>query len=608
MSLSETQSRAVAHGAGPCICLAGPGSGKTTVITERTKYLIEKQGISPSEILVITFTKAASIEMRERFHNAMKGRYAPVTFGTFHAVFFTILKAAYHYTAENILREEEKYTILRDILEPMDLEIEDEKEFLLGVTEEISLIKNERISLEHYYSSNCPEDVFRSIFREYQQALIRKRKLDFDDMLLCCYQLFDRRKDILAAWQNKFQYIMVDEFQDINHLQYDIVRMLAKPRDNLFIVGDDDQSIYHFRGAKPEIMLNFTKDYPKAETVLLNINYRCTKNVLQAAMNVVDCNKKRFQKQLSTPNEQGKPVRMMEFDNPREEYMRVSAFLKKRLDAGEDLEDTAVLFRTNQEAEGLVGALMEYQIPFTMKEQLPNLFRHWISRNLIAYLEMAAGDRNRKTFLEIMNRPNRYIARDALTSATVSFDALQELYKDKDWMCDRITTLETHLRILSTLAPYAAVNFIRKGMGYEQYLMEYAQYRKIRPEELLEVLDRIQESTKGMKTLEEWQAYIEDYTKKLAEQAKKQEKKREGIVVSTLHAVKGLEYDKVYIMNVNEGSIPYKKAVLEEALEEERRLFYVGMTRAKKELTLCYVRRQDEKERDPSRFLEETGL
>ena len=226
----------------------------------------------------------------------------------------------------------------------------------------------------------------------------------------------------------------------------------------------------------------------------------------------------------------------------------------------------------------------------------------------MAYLQMAAGDRTRKTFLEIMNRPNRYIARDALTSAVISFDSLREFYKDKDWMCDRLTTLETHLRILSTLSPYAAVNFIRKGMGYEQYLIEYAQYRKIRPEELLEILDRIQESAKGMKTLEEWQEYIEDYTKKLAEQAKKQESKREGLVVSTLHAVKGLEYDKVYIMNVNEGSIPYKKAVLEEALEEERRLFYVGMTRAKKELLLCYVRRQYEKERDPSRFLEETGL
>ncbi len=588
--------------------LAGPGSGKTSVIVERTAYMTGEGKIPGSSVLVVTFSRSAAREMKERFLKFTRQASTDVTFGTFHGVFYGILKHAYGLGAGNILSEEEKYAILKEMTLEYGQELTQEGDFQEDVAKEISVVKGNRIALDHYYSSCCPDDVFRQIYTGYQKTLRERRKLDFDDMLLCCYQLFDRRKDILAAWQNKFQYIMVDEFQDINHLQYDIVRMLAKPRDNLFIVGDDDQSIYHFRGAKPEIMLNFTKDYPKAETVLLNINYRCTKNVLQAAMNVVDCNKKRFQKQLSTPNEQGKPVRMMEFDNPREEYMRVSAFLKKRLDAGEDLEDTAVLFRTNQEAEGLVGALMEYQIPFTMKEQLPNLFRHWISRNLIAYLEMAAGDRNRKTFLEIMNRPNRYIARDALTSATVSFDALQELYKDKDWMCDRITTLETHLRILSTLAPYAAVNFIRKGMGYEQYLMEYAQYRKIRPEELLEVLDRIQESTKGMKTLEEWQAYIEDYTKKLAEQAKKQEKKREGIVVSTLHAVKGLEYDKVYIMNVNEGSIPYKKAVLEEALEEERRLFYVGMTRAKKELTLCYVRRQYEKERDPSRFLEETGL
>ena len=326
-------------------------------------------------------------------------------------------------------------------------------------------------------------------------------------------------------------------------------------------------------------------------------------------MNVVGCNQIRFKKRLSTPNEQGKPVKVMEFDNPREEYVKIAAFLKKRLETGENLEDTAVSFSYQSGGRGACWSLdwsTRFLLP--MKEQLPNLFRHWISRNLMAYLKMAAGDRTRKLFLEIMNRPNRYIARDALTQTTISFSALRDFYKDKDWMCDRITTLETHLRILSTLAPYAAVNFIRKGMGYEQYLIEYAQYRKIRPEELLEVLDRIQESAKGMKNLEEWENYIEDYTKKLAEQAKKQETKREGIVISTLHAVKGLEYDKVYIMNVNEGSIPYKKAVLAESLEEERRLFYVGMTRAKKELMLCYVRRQYDKERAPSRFLEETGL
>ena len=384
--------------------------------------------------------------------------------------------------------------------------------------------------------------------------------------------------------------------------------MLAAPVNNLFIVGDDDQSIYHFRGARPEIMLNFTKDYPKAETVLLNVNYRCSKNILRTAMEVIGCNTRRFKKQLDTPNEEGMPVTCKEFDNPREEYMCVVAALKKRMERGEDLLNTAILLRTNQESEGLINVLMEYQVPFTMKEQLPNLFRHWICRALLAYLEMAAGDRSRKNFLEIMNRPNRYISREALNSSQINFNELREYYKDKDWMCDRITTLETHLRILGTLSPFAAINFIRKGMGFEEYLREYAQYRKIKPEELLETLDRIHESAKGMKTLVKWQAYIEEYTKRLNEQARKQQDKKEGVTISTLHAVKGLEYDIVYILNVNEGSIPYRKAVLAEAVEEERRLFYVGMTRAKKKLVLAYVKRQYEKEREPSRFLEETGL
>ena len=491
MKKNPSQLRAIAHLSGPMMVLAGPGSGKTSVIVERTAYMTGEGEIPASSVLVVTFSRAAAKEMRERFLKFTGQTSTAVTFGTFHGVFYGILKQAYGLGAGNILSEEEKYAILKEMTLEFGQELAQEGDFQEDVAKEISVVKGGRISLDHYYSSCCPDEVFRQIYNGYQKALRQRRKLDFDDMLLCCYELFVKRKDILAAWQNKFQYIMVDEFQDINHLQYDIVRMLAKPRDNLFIVGDDDQSIYHFRGAKPEIMLNFTKDYPKAETVLLDINYRCTKNVLQAAMNVVGCNQIRFKKRLSTPNEQGKPVKVMEFDNPREEYVKIAAFLKKRLETGENLEDTAVLFRTNQEAEGLVGALMEYQIPFTMKEQLPNLFRHWISRNLMAYLKMAAGDRTRKLFLEIMNRPNRYIARDALTQTTISFSALRDFYKDKDWMCDRITTLETHLRILSTLAPYAAVNFIRKGMGYEQYLIEYAQYRKIRPEELLRCNNKI---------------------------------------------------------------------------------------------------------------------
>ena len=596
MSFNASQTRAIHHKNGPMLVLAGPGSGKTLVITERTKYLIEECGIDPAQILVITFTKAAATEMKRRFQRKMN-RSCPVTFGTFHAVYFAILKHAYNYSADNIAREEQRYQCMREIIAKEHLTYEDETEFITSLLGEISLVKNSGIEIANYYSKNCAETVFRKVYRQYHEFLYKNRLIDFDDMLVYTKELFEQRADILAAWQNKYRYILIDEFQDINHLQYDIVKMLAAPENNLFVVGDDDQSIYHFRGARPEIMLNFPEDFKNAETVILNINYRCSGNILDTAMKVINYNENRYAKKLSTPNEPGEPVQIKEFRNPRDEYMAVAGLLRNRMEEGDNIEDTALLFRTNQETEGLVAALMEYGVPFTMKEKLPNLFRHWICRNMIAYLKMAEGDRSRSTFLEIMNRPNRYIARDALTEKNIDFKAMGEFYKDKDWMCDRITTMETHLRILKTMAPYAAINFIRNGMGYEEYLQEYARYRKIKPEELMETLNRIHESARGMKTLEEWLAYMDEYTRKLEEQAKKQDVKREGVVISTLHAVKGLEYDNVYIMNVNEGSMPYRKAVLEAHLEEERRLFYVGMTRAKKKLCLYYVRQQYEKKR-----------
>ena len=606
---NSSQQRAIAHLSGPMMVLAGPGSGKTSVIVERTAYMINDGGIAPGNILVVTFSRAAAKEMKERFLSFTGQQHTSVTFGTFHGVFYGILKHAYGFTAANILSEEEKFGILKELILNYGGDLAEEGDFPEEIAKEISVVKGNKISLEHYYSSCCPDEVFRQIYQGYREMCQSRRKLDFDDMILYCYELFVQRKDILVAWQRKFQYILVDEFQDINQLQYEIVRMLAQPQNNLFIVGDDDQSIYHFRGARPEIMLNFTRDYPEAETVTLNVNYRCSGQILSSAMRVIGENKKRFSKKLSTPNPTGDTVRIREFQNPREEYLTVVSELRERMENGENLEDTAILLRTNQEAEGLVGALMERQVPFNMKEKLPNLFHHWICRNLLAYMHFAAGDRSRKYFLEFMNRPNRYIARDALSlSPVVDLEQLKEYYKDKDWMCDRITTLETHLRVLKGLAPYAAINFIRKGMGYEEYLHEYAEYRKIKPEELSEILDRLTESTKGINSLEEWEAYIEDYTAKLEEQARKAEQEREGVLISTLHGVKGLEYDQVYILNVNEGSMPYRKAVLEPAIEEERRLFYVGMTRARKKLTLCYVRQQYEKKREPSRFLKEAGV
>lgn len=605
MSLSETQSRAVAHGAGPCICLAGPGSGKTTVITERTKYLIEKQGISPSEILVITFTKAASIEMRERFHNAMKGRYAPVTFGTFHAVFFTILKAAYHYTAENILREEEKYTILRDILEPMDLEIEDEKEFLLGVTEEISLIKNERISLEHYYSSNCPEDVFRSIFREYQQALIRKRKLDFDDMLVCTYELLKARPDICRGWQKRFRYILIDEFQDINQVQYDVIRMLAAPENNLFVVGDDDQSIYGFRGADSRLMFQFQKDFPDAKQLLLDVNYRSSKNIVKNSLKVIANNEVRFDKKIWAWKESGETLHVQEVKDPVEEASYVVEQIKKQMETGILAEEIAVLFRVHTDARAVVEALIDEKIPFQMREHLPNLYNHFIAKDIMAYFRLAMGQRERKDFLQVMNRPKRYLGRDCLPGRVVSFEEMRKFYCDKEWMQDRIDQFEWDLKMLAKMAPYAAIQYLKKKIGYDEFLREYATTKNMKAADLREVLSEIEEAAKPFQTMEEWFVHVEEYTEALKKKEQQKEQNQEGVRLMTLHASKGLEFHTVFLIEANEGRIPYQKAEKEQNVEEERRLFYVGMTRAKDVLKITYVKIKNGKEISPSRFVEE---
>ena len=307
MPFNEAQSAAVSHKDGPMMVLAGPGSGKTTVVTHRVQSLIEKHGVNPSSILVITFTRAAAREMKERFERLMEGRpmRGQVSFGTFHSVFFRILKLAYQYDASDIIREDQKLRLIRELTAKEQLEPEDENELISSLISEISAVKGEQIDLEHYYAKSCSGDSFRRIYRGYEEQLQRAHKIDFDDMLVMCWDLFRKRPDILSAWQKKYEYILVDEFQDINRLQYQIVRMLAAPSDNLFIVGDDDQSIYRFRGAKPEIMLGFERDYPKAARVLLDVNYRSTREIVEASLRLIEHNEKRFKKSLKTAGSRG---------------------------------------------------------------------------------------------------------------------------------------------------------------------------------------------------------------------------------------------------------------------------------------------------------------
>lgn len=605
MNLNEAQLRAVTHQEGPCIVLAGPGSGKTLTITKRIDCLIQKQKVNPAEILVITFTKAASKEMRERFLKLHHTQRSPVTFGTFHGVYYGILKWAYRLTADNIFSEEQKYQLLKQIIGRLDVDVDDEKDFLQEAAGEISHIKNHQISLEVYEAKCCSDTVFRDIYVQYETERKRLKKIDFDDMLVLVYELFQKRPDILKLWQRKFKYILIDEFQDINQIQYDVIRMLAEPEQNLFVVGDDDQSIYRFRGAKPEIMLGFQKDYPKAEQIVLDVNYRSTKAIVAGAARVIRHNTQRYQKQIVTMNEQGETVHIQEVQNPIEESKYVVKGILEAQSRGIPFSEIAVLFRTNAEIRVILETLMEYNVPFQMKEHIPNLYEHFIGQNLITYMKMALGDRSRKSFLEIMNRPNRYIGRDCVEKGNVSFESLRSFYCDKDWMLDRIDQLDVDLRILKKMTPYGAIQYIRKHIGYDEFLKEYAVFRKIKMEDLYDILREIEERAKAFQTIEEWFEHVEEYSRELTKQAASQNENREAVMLMTMHGSKGLEFHTVFIVGANETITPYKKAETKEDMEEERRMFYVAMTRAKKKLVICYTKERNGKQMSQSRFVGE---
>ncbi len=603
---NDSQVKAIHHFKGPCLTLAGPGSGKTAVLTERTRYLIRERGVDPAQILVITFTKAAAMEMKERFLKLMGEEHCPVTFGTFHAVYFSILKHAYHYNASNIIREEQKYAFMRELVQKKQLEYEDEAEFITSILGEISTVKNTGVSIEHYYSTNCAEDIFRKLYQEYQSYLYGQRLIDFDDMLVYTYELFRERQDILGAWQRKFRYILIDEFQDINKIQFDVIKMLAKPENNLFVVGDDDQSIYRFRGARPEIMLHFRDDYPDAVQLLLDTNYRSQKEIVDASLCLIDHNRERFPKNIQAAVPAESAVDCQIFKNQREEIERIIWEIRTKVERGARYEDFAVLFRTNTQPQLLTEKLMEYNIPFRMKDRIPNLYEHWVAKDICTYLRIAGGSRYRKDFLQIMNRPKRYISRDSLDSEIVSFDVWEWAFEEKPWVAERIRKLEADIEILSGLSPYAAINYIRKGIGYDEFCEEYADYRRMNVDDLYEILDELMDSAKGYRTAEEWFDHMEAYTKELEKLFTEQNANQESVALATLHASKGLEYREVYIIDVNEGIMPYRKAVLDNEIEEERRMFYVGMTRAKKYLHLYAVKQINHKDADISRFILES--
>ena len=605
MGFNEAQTQAIQHTDGPCLVLAGPGSGKTLTIVNRVKYLIEKQKVRPEEILVVTFTRFAAAEMKSRLCLVMGKRDLPVTVGTFHGIYYGILKWAYRMNQENILSETEKYQILRGVINKERMEIFDEEDFIQDIAAEIGKVKNNRIPLEEFVSEKCSADAFRNIYRNYEQHRKELKKIDFDDMLVLCYELFRSRPDVLAQWQKKFRYVLIDEFQDINRIQYDVIRMLAQPENNLFVVGDDDQAIYGFRGADSELMLGFGKDYPNAKQILLGMNYRSTANIVQNSLKLIENNVERYSKKLEANREGGSCLHIQEVKDPVEEAEYVLEEIQKCKENGIKEEEIAILFRVHTDARAVVEAMVERKIPFQMKEHLPNIYEHFIAKDIMAYFRLATGARNRQDFLQVMNRPKRYLGRDSVAGTKVSFEDMRKFYCDKDWMIDRIDQFEWDVKMLMKMAPYAAIQYIRKRIGYDDFLKEYAFTHQINRSDLNEVLAEIEEAAKAFTSVEEWFTHVEEYTETLRAKEKERNRPRPGVRLMTIHASKGLEFKQVFLIEANEGRIPYQKAKTDKEIEEERRLFYVAMTRAKDFLKICYVKIKNGKDVTPSRFVDE---
>ena len=613
MKLNRGQDEAIKHGNGPCMVLAPPGSGKTLIVTERTRYLIEESGVRPDQILVITFTRYAAREMKERFERLTAGKNYPVTFGTFHSIFYGILKCAYGIGANNLMPEKESSVLLQEVLDQTDIEstpeVEDEEELVRELLREVGMVKNGLCHLKDFHSKYLTQDEFAEVFRSYEHQKKELKKFDFDDMLVQCYALFRKKPEILQGWQKRFQYILIDEFQDINRVQYEVIRMLAAPRYNLFVVGDDDQSIYGFRGAKPELMLYMKQEFPSLRTISLTVNYRSTEFITGAAARVILHNDTRFYKRVQSFRGRGQNVHVQEVLDEQEEAQYVTEEIQKKLDQGIKPGEIAVLFRAAVQARMISEILSEHRIPFEMRDYVTNFYRHFIVKDMMAYLQLAAGKRDRSLFLTICNRPLRYLARNSMENRQVNFEDLRKFYCDKDWMLDIIDQFDVDVRMMKNMAPYAAIQYIRKKIGYDDFLKEYAEKHQISWKQLMDVMTELEERSKNFKSYDEWEIHIAKYTQELEEQQAKARKikgERENKVqLMTIHSAKGLEFEDVFVIHANEGEIPHQKAEKKDEIEEERRLFYVALTRAKNNLCISYITQKNGNSIKPSRFVEE---
>lgn len=622
--LNQAQQIAVEHGEGPMLVLAGPGSGKTHVITSRISHLITSHHINPGNILVITFTREAAVNMQQRFQT-VQSKSCPVNFGTFHSCFYQILKRSGSQQVSSVLNDSEKTQMMIPLIKELKKEMGQtnypDNDFLQDEVKRcLSAISYYKNTLHYEKASAMLEEPYRSHLKEllerYEKRRLQTGKMDFDDMLYQCLKYLREDNGSREKWQRIFQYILIDEFQDCNPMQYEILKMLGGKQANLFAVGDDDQSIYGFRGSCPDVMKQFTRDYPQCKKVLLNINYRSAPDIVQASLKVIGENKNRFPKQLkaaakeikaSSDVVQDKAVIIESFTEKNEQYEAIiNEFL--HMDK-EEWPQNAILFRTNSMMQAFAARLLKAGIPYVMKEKARCIYDHFIMKDISCYFRLSEGGDKRSDFLRIMNKPYRGIQREALPKERITFEEIREYYRQQETgsvLAQHLIQLgnfEDGIKRLHALPPYLALVYLRKGIGYDTYLKRKASGNTEKLSEWMELLEQASEELKAAESKKEWLEDQEHFIEKMQYRNERRRQDTAGVQLMTVHASKGLEFHKVWIPDVNEGCYPHGRILTEETAEEERRLFYVAMTRAKYQLNISYVTGSQDRPKQRSRFL-----
>lgn len=598
---SKAQMQAIIHQKGPALICAGPGSGKTFTIILRIQYLINQYHVRPDKILVITYTKAAANEMKARLEAA--NIYAGVHFGTFHSICFNILRQST--TLNSLIKENDKRRLFQIILDNQGLSSKSGYDDVTLLQNIISRWKNLSIEeetshglLEEYCANTefSTEEII-AFREEYDRFLREQGMLDFDDMVLQCLKLLKSNPVLCRKYQQMFEYILADEFQDVNQPQYQILKLLSAPENNLFVVGDDDQAIYGFRGASPGIMQQFRADFPESKKIMLTENYRSGKEIVELAEQMISRNKERFEKEFYPVNKGGSIV-VCCFETRKEEEQRLTEELSS-LETGE-LKDTALIVRTNREVVQYTELLKKSGI--AVKGRIvsrEDIFHSFIMEDIEAFLSYLYYGNKRCDLLRFMNKPNRFFSRAALPCEEVMSVHMEQYYRNNKAMLSKVRGFFTQLRIARNLCPALAISFFRKTMGYDNYLREKAKdFREFqRTSRQADVLQQCFDAYRiGVPIAE----FIRSQSEKTGS-VSPESVEVQGVSVLTMHSSKGLEFDRVYLPDINEGVLPSKEIRTPKEHEEERRLLYVAITRARNVLRIYYTR---ERGRKLSRYLE----